>query len=185
MTNWLVRIFLFLAVWFSGFSLLAQTTYKLTGTVRHAQTRQPLESVTVLKKANNRGTITNAAGAFAILVQPNDTVIIRAVGFKTEQYLVHPRTQSDLNIDILLEEGSLELPEVKVVGGLDYEKVNRALRNMKKAPPPKVAVKPPPPKPLYKEKKSEPVAPTLENPASLLYEQFSKEGKDRRKVAES
>jgi hypothetical protein len=100
------------------------------------------------------------------------------------QYLVHQRAQSDLSIDILLEEGSLELPEVKVVGGLDYEKVNRALRNMKKPPPPKVAVKPPPPKPLYEEKKSEPVAPSIENPASLLYDMLSKEGKDKRKVAE-
>lgn len=184
MTGWYLRILFFLFLFCGAPSLYAQTTFKLSGTVRHAQTKNPLESITILKKATGRGTITNAAGGFVILVQPSDTVIIRAVGFKTQQYLVHQRTQADLTIDIFLEEGSLELPEVKVVGGLDYEKVNRALRNMKKPPEPKVAVKPPPPKPLYEEKKWEDVPPSIENPASLLYDMLSKEGKDKRKVAE-
>ncbi|MDB5263683.1 MAG: hypothetical protein JWQ14_2966 [Adhaeribacter sp.] len=164
--------------------LFAQSTLRLTGTIRHAQTKTPLESITVIKTATGRGTVSDAAGVFRILVQPGDTLVIRAVGFKTQRYVVHARAQNDLTVQILLEEGSLELPEVKVVGGLDYEKVNRALRNMKKPPAPKVAVKPPAPEPLYKDKKTVPVAPTLENPASLIYDALSKEGKDKRKLEE-
>lgn len=163
-------------------SAFSQTTLKLTGTIRHAQTRQLLPSVTVLKTSTSRGTISDEKGQFRLMVAPGDTLLIRAVGFKSLRYVVHARAQADLEVDILLEEGSLELPEVKVVGGLDYTKVNRALRNMKKPPQPKVAVKPPEPEPLFPETKSVPVAPSLENPASLLYDALSKEGKDRRQL---
>jgi hypothetical protein len=178
------RIFLFLLIFCGSTSLFAQSNLRLTGTVLHAKTKAPLEGITVIKTASGRGTVSDAAGVFRIMVTPGDTLLIRAVGFKSQRYVVHPRAQNDLTVQILLEEGSLELPEVKVVGGLDYEKVNRALRNMKKPPAPKVVVKPPAPKPLYKEKKTVPVAPTLENPASLIYDALSKEGKDKRKLEE-
>ena len=163
-------------------SAFSQTIVKLTGTIRHAQTRQLLPGVTILKFSTNRGTISDEKGQFRLLVIPGDTLLIRAVGFKPLQYLVHTRVRADLEADIFLEEGSLELPEVKVVGGLDYEKVNRALRNMKKPPAPKVAVKTPEPEPLFPEVKGVPNAPSIENPASLLYDMFSKEGKNRRQL---
>jgi hypothetical protein len=161
----------------------AQTNLKLSGTVVHAQTRQPLPSVTVIKVSTLRGTVTDVNGKFILYVQPGDTLLVRSVGFKPLFYLVHPSARADMSVDILLQEGSLELPEVKVVGGLDYEKVNRALRNMKKPPAPKVAVKPAPPKPIFEDKPpAPPPPPTLENPASLLYDLLSREGKDRRKL---
>ncbi|MGV3504561.1 MAG: carboxypeptidase-like regulatory domain-containing protein [Adhaeribacter sp.] len=161
----------------------AQSNLKLNGTVLNAKTRTPMASVTVLRVRNRLGTITNGLGKFTLYVQPGDTVLVRSVGFKPLFYLVHPNSKTDLTVDILLEEGALELPEVKVVGGLDYEKVNRALRNMKKPAEPRVAVRPPAPKPLFEDKApAPPPAPTLENPASLLYDLLSKEGKDRRKL---
>jgi CarboxypepD_reg-like domain len=176
--------FFFWVVLFTGSTgARAQTNLKLSGTVLHAQTRQALPSVTVLRVRNRLGTITNAAGKFALYVRPGDTLLVRSVGFKPLFYLVHPSADADMTVDILLEEGALELPEVKVVGGLDYEKVNRALRNMKKPPAPKVAMKPPAPKPVFEDKPPVPPGPpTLENPASLLYDLLSKEGKDRRKL---
>jgi len=58
------------------------------------------------------------------------------------------------------------------------------LRNQKKPPAPKVAVKPPAPKPLYPEFKGVPITPTIANPISFLYDMFSTEGKDKRKLAE-
>ena len=175
-------LFVFLGYSYTG--ALAQTTLKLTGTVLNAKSRQPLESITILKAQTRRGTISNSAGKFQLMVNPQDTLIIRSVGYKTQLYVVQRQAKSDLNVEILLEEGSQELPEVTVVGGLDYEKVNRALRNVKKPPPPKVAVKPPAPKPLYPEFKGVPIAPSLLNPISFLYDMFSTEGKDKRKLAE-
>jgi hypothetical protein len=54
---------------------------------------------------------------------------------------------------------------------------------MKKPPAPRVAVKPPAPKPIFEDKPpAPPLAPTLENPVSLLFDLLSKEGKDRRKL---
>jgi len=177
--------FLFLVLLCYGSTgALAQTTFKLTGTVLNAKSSQPLESVTILKKQTRRGTVTNAAGKFQLMVTPNDTLVIRSVGFKTQLYVVHAQTKSNFNMVIHLEEGSQELPEVAVVGGLDYEKVNRALRNQKRPPEPKVAVKPPAPKPLYPEFKGVPITPSILNPISFLYDMFSVEGKDKRKLAE-
>ena len=177
---------LVLILWLSsGTGVFAQTgNLKLTGTVLHAETRKPLENITVLKTSTRRGTISKANGQFIIMVQPGDTLLIRAVGFIPLHYVVHARAQADLAVEILLEEGSQVLPEVKVVGGLDYEKVNRALRNQKRPPAPKVAARPPAPKPLFPEKETKPVAPSIENPASLLYDLLSKEGKDRRRLEE-
>jgi hypothetical protein len=161
----------------------AQSNLKLSGTILNAQTRQPLPGATIIKVSTRRGTVADAAGKFSLFVQAGDTLLVRSVGFKPLFYLVHPSAGSDMREDILLHEGSLELPEVKVVGGLDYEKVNRALRNMKKPPAPKVAVKPPAPKPIFEDKPAAPpLAPTLESPISLLYDLLSKEGKDRRKL---
>jgi len=179
-----LRFLLFVFLSYGSTGAFAQTNLKLTGTVLDAQSRQPLQSVTILKTQTRRGTITNAAGKFQLMVSPNDTLVIRSVGYKTQQYVVPAQAKSDLNVEILLKEGSQELPEVSVVGGLDYEKVNRALRNQKKPPAPKVAVKPPAPKPLYPEFKGVPIAPTIINPISFLYDMFSTEGKDKKKLAE-
>jgi hypothetical protein len=185
--NFLMGRYLYFIFWVlciaSSTGARAQTNLKLSGTVLHAQTRQPLPSVTVIKVSTLRGTVTNEAGKFSLYVQPGDTLLVRSVGFIPLFYLVHPSAHTDLQVEILLKEGSLELPEVKIVGGLDYEKVNRALRNMKKAPPPKVGLRRPAPKPVFEEKAPAPAPPpTLENPASLLYDLLSREGKDRRKL---
>ena len=176
--------FLFVCLSFSSSGAFAQINLKLSGTVINAKSRQPLESVTILKTKTRRGTITNVAGKFQLMVNPNDTLVIRSVGYKTQQYVVHPKAVADFNLVIQLEEGFQELPEVSIVGGLDYEKVNRALRNMKKPPEPKVALKPPAPQPLYPEFKGIPVSPGISSPISLLYDIFSTEGKDKRKLAE-
>ncbi|WP_026463680.1 carboxypeptidase-like regulatory domain-containing protein [Adhaeribacter aquaticus] len=185
MVGWFLRLVFWIFLIGYGTSGLAQNTrIVLSGTILHSKTRQPLPSITILKPSINRGTISDEAGKFKILVQPGDTLLIRALGFKSLHYVVHSQVQADVNVDILLEEGSYELPEVKVVGGLDYEKVNRVLRNMKKPAQPRVVVKPPEPKPLYPEKKFEPTAPTIENPASLLYDMLSKEGKEKRILQE-
>lgn len=176
--------FLLLYLSFSSSGAFAQINLKLSGTVINAKSRQPLESVTILKIKTRRGTITNAAGKFQLMVNPNDTLIIRSVGYKLQQYVVQPSATDDFNLVIRLEEGFQELPEVSIVGGLDYEKVNKALRNMKKPPEPKVAVKTPAPQPLYPEFKGIPISPDIMSPISLLYDLFSTEGKDKRKLAE-
>lgn len=165
-------------------SVRAQASLKMSGTVLNARTRQPLPSASIIRVSDRRGTLSNENGKFSIYVKPGDTLLVRSVGFKPLFYLVHPSTTDDLREDILLQEGSHELPEVKVIGGLDYEKVNRALRNIKKpVVTKKVPVKPPAPKPLFEEKpQGPPPPPTLENPASLLFDLLSKEGKDRRKL---
>ncbi|MFC7670288.1 hypothetical protein ACFQT0_25175 [Hymenobacter humi] len=70
----------------------------------------------------------------------------------------------------------------------DRALINRALRNMKRPAPPVAsgAKRPPKPKPLFAVDSAAPKAPvsTIANPVSLIYDQFSREGKQRRKMEE-
>ena len=64
--------------------------------------------------------------------------------------------------------------------------INRALRNIKRPAVPVAsgAKRPPKPKPLFAVDSTAPKkpVPTIASPVSLLYDQFSREGKQRRKM---
>jgi len=88
---------------------------------------------------------------------------------------------------VQLVRDSVRLDEVRVTGDRpDRALINRALRNIKRpVPPPTSGVRrPPKPKPLFAVDSTAPrkPVPTIASPVSLLYDQFSREGKQRRKM---
>ena len=90
---------------------------------------------------------------------------------------------------IQLARDSVRLGEVQVIADRpDRAIINRALRNMKRPPVPVVsgAKRPPKPKPLFAVDTTAPKmpVPTIQSPISLIYDQFSREGKQRRKMEE-
>jgi hypothetical protein len=92
-------------------------------------------------------------------------------------------------VRIQLVRDSVRLGEVQVTSDrADRAEINRALRNIKRpSTAPTGAVKrPPAPRPLFPVDSipPRPVAPTLESPVSLIYDQFSRAGKERRKMEE-
>ena len=96
---------------------------------------------------------------------------------------------SQLMVRIRLVRDSVQLGEVQVTSDRpDRAIINRALRNIKRPEPPVVsgAKRPPKPKPLFAVDSTAPKAPvpTIQSPVSLLYDQFSREGKQRRKMEE-
>ena len=165
----------------------ASATVRVSGSVSEAGSRAPIPGATVQVQRTRRGVITSPSGDFSIDVAPSDTVLFRALGFKTQRMALGGTGLSQLVVRIQLPRDSVRLGEVQVVSDRpDRAIINRALRNIKRPSPPVVsgAKRPPRPKPLFAVDSTAPKAPipTIASPVSLLYDQFSREGKQRRKM---
>jgi len=160
---------------------------RVSGSVTAADTRRPVPGATVRVQRTRRGVVTDAAGNFAVDALPTDTVLFRALGYKAQRLPLGGTGLSQLVVRIQLVRDSVRLGEVQVTSDrADRAIINRALRNMKRPAPPVVsgAKRPPKPKPLFAVDSTAPKAPvpTIASPVSLLYDQFSREGKQRRKM---
>jgi hypothetical protein len=161
----------------------SSTTIRISGNVLKAGEKSPLEGVGVLIKGSGTGTLTNEQGQFSITIPRNDTLIFRAVGYKTAQYVPVVRSLAEIRINIYLEEGSIGLQEVEISSRPSQEKIDRYVRNMKR--PEVNNIRNPAPFVRFEsDKPLTPIAPTIASPISLMYEMFSNEGKQRRRVKE-
>jgi hypothetical protein len=165
----------------SALPALAQRSIRVSGTVLESDKTTPIPGAGVIRFGTNYGVISDAEGRFLIDVDQSDTLLIRAVGFKPLLYLPRNLPVSELRVNIVLQPDSVMLGEVEITSRPSEEMIQRALRNMKKEDPeyvkrkgyrPELEPGPPPP----------PVAPTALSPISLLYDMFSKEGKQNQKL---
>ncbi|MBO3271522.1 carboxypeptidase-like regulatory domain-containing protein [Hymenobacter defluvii] len=183
----LLGLLLLLWLWSAG---AAQAQVRVTGTVSDAETRKPVPRVTVLLQGKGQGVIASDQGDFNLTATARDTLVFQALGYKTQRLVVGNSGLSQIILQIKLQPASIELQSVEVRQGRPSDAViNRALRNMKRPTPPDNAVKrPAPPKPLFPVDSTAPKSATesasIQNPVSLLYEQFSREGKQRQKMEE-
>ncbi|WP_071885380.1 carboxypeptidase-like regulatory domain-containing protein [Rufibacter tibetensis] len=171
-----------LLVWQKAVAQTRNHNIWVSGQVLREDTKAPIAGVSVYLKSTGQGQATNAQGAFRIQISSSDTLVFRALGFAQKIYVPSLRSVTELRVNILLQEESVKLREVKV-SPLSPEKVDRVLRNMKPrpAPPkprmnvtvPRIIIPPSPPTPPD----------IITSPLSFLYEQFSKEGKQRTRVA--
>jgi hypothetical protein len=136
-----------------------------------------------VKISTNLGVLSDGNGQFKIDVAQDDTLMIRAVGFKPLLYLPNKLPVSELRVNIVMQEDSVMLGEVEVTSRPSQEMIDRALRNMKREKASQVkkpgyipGLEPPPPPPAP--------GPTIASPIGLMYDMFSKEGKERKKVEE-
>ncbi|GAA3981908.1 carboxypeptidase-like regulatory domain-containing protein [Hymenobacter antarcticus] len=180
------------AVWLlagvsTGYAQVQQV--RVSGSVSEARTRMPIPGATVQVQRTRRGVVTNTTGDFGIDALATDTVLFRALGYKTQRLPLGGTGLSQLVVRIQLARDSVRLGEVQVTADRpDRAIINRALRNMKRPAAPVVsgAKRPPKPKPLFAVDSTAPKmpVPTIASPVSLLYDQFSREGKQRRKMEE-
>ena len=162
---------------------------RVSGSVSEAGSRAPIPGATVLVQRTRLGVVTSPSGDFSIDAAPTDTVQFRALGYKVQRLALGGTGLSQLVVRIQLARDSVRLGDVQVVGDRpDRAIINRALRNIKRpaAPVASGAKRPPKPKPLFAVDSTAPKAPipTIASPLSLLYDQFSREGKQRRKMEE-
>lgn len=161
----------------------SSTTIRVSGNVLKAGEKTPKEGVGVLIKRSGTGTLTNDQGQFSLTIQRSDTIVFRAVGYKTVEYVPVVRSLAEIRINIYLEEGSVSLQEVEVTSRPSQEKIDRYVRNIKR-PEPNYIRNPAPYVRFESDKPLTPIAPTIASPISLMYEMFSNEGKQRRRVKE-
>ena len=163
-------------------------TVRISGTISAAATREPIVGATVLVMRTHRGVASNVEGDFLITALPNDTLLFRALGFKSKRFALSNTSLSQLVVQVALVRDSVRLSEVRVTADRpDRASINRALRNIKRPTPPvvKVPKRAPPPKPLFAVDSAAPKAESpniAESNVDWLYDQFSHEGKERRKM---
>lgn len=163
-------------------------TVRVSGTISAAGTREPIPGATVQVQRTRRGMAANAEGDFLVTALSSDTLLFRALGFKAKRFALNNTTLSQLVVQIALVRDSVKLSEVRVTADRpDRASINRALRNMKRPSPPvvKVPKRAPKPKPLFAVDSTAPraEAPTISGSnVDWLYEQFSRQGKERRKL---
>ena len=84
---------------------------KITGNVADAK-GVTLPGVNVVIKGKNTGTITNIDGNFSLLVNEGDVLVFSFVGFSSQEVKVN----TDVTINIILEEETIGLNEVVAIG---------------------------------------------------------------------
>lgn len=86
MKNLLKYIFIFLfltpTVTFAQFEQFKDSVVQLYGVVMTADSLKALQSVSIMVKGQNRGTISNEEGVFSIVVLKGDQVEFTSIGFK-------------------------------------------------------------------------------------------------------
>ncbi|MDR1624180.1 MAG: TonB-dependent receptor [Tannerellaceae bacterium] len=85
-------------------------TRQITGTISDASSPLPGASITV--KGTTTGTISDSNGSFTINAEPNATLIVSFMGYKTQEIGLNNQTK----IDIQLQEDVAGLDEVVVIG---------------------------------------------------------------------
>lgn len=197
MTARLIRLFPLLGPGAAGLLLALLLTLpaaaqsrlvRVTGSVSERQTRKPMPGASVINLSTRRGVVADEQGEFDVKANSTDTLEFRAVGFAPYRLPLGGTGLSQLIVQIKLERASVQLAGVTIREGRpEDETIRRALRNVRRqAPPPNAVKRAPRPKPLFPVDSTAPKAPvpTLENPLSLLYDQFSREGAQRRKLEE-
>ncbi|WP_254778686.1 SusC/RagA family TonB-linked outer membrane protein [Pedobacter sp. ok626] len=99
----------------TGTSSISIQQSMLTGVVRHVETKQPLEKVTIRLKGSLLNTVTNTKGEYRIAVPPSDkkqTLVFTYIGMKTQE--IAYQKQEKLDVDLEPKEDSMD--EVVVTG---------------------------------------------------------------------
>ena len=115
------RLVAILLLLLTGGPLLAQEKIVLKGTVRDATTNEPLVGVSILTGTPPKAVgITNANGAFSVLVAPDAQMIFRYMGFADYRFKVKDKREVVIRLTVTEN----KLTEAIVVG---YQKKTREL----------------------------------------------------------
>ena len=113
-------IILIALIVFSGLVAQAQTV-SLTGTVKDADTEEPVIGASILVKNTTTGTITDLDGHFSLTVPQGATVVVSSIGYNDYEFVAEDRLG---NINIALKQSTEFLEDVIVVGYGSVKKEN-------------------------------------------------------------
>lgn len=87
---------------------------RVSGVVTNPADNKPIPDVNIQVKGTNRGTTTNAQGAYSILAAEGETLVVSAIGFKIQEYKVGKSDR--LNLQLLSTSTELEGVVVTALG---------------------------------------------------------------------
>ena len=100
-----------LAMFALGMTANAQQI-SISGIVKDAKTGEPILGASILEKGTNNGVVTNYDGAFSLSVSSTSTLVVKYLGYLTEEVPVSGKT----TLIILLNENAIALGEVVAIG---------------------------------------------------------------------
>jgi hypothetical protein len=160
---------------------------RVRGLVLAAVDHHPIPGAGIFVTATRQGTVADVLGAFQLTIQRTDTLVVRAIGFEPRFFTVKPNTPEQFAIEIRLQPDSVQLAQVTITADRpDRAEINRALRAIQRPSQAPEMLRRPVGKPIFAPRPVEAPEPPeiLLNPVSFLYEQFSRAGRNRRKLAE-
>jgi hypothetical protein len=171
---------LWLLVVLTGAPALAQRApITISGKVVSSEDKKPIPGAGVLKWGTTSGRTADSLGRFTYVINPDDTLLIRAIGYKPQLYVPTSRTASELRPIIELEVDPVYLKEVQIGNRPSPEKIRTALNNMKRKQ--LEAAKNPNPTPILPPVEVKEAAPaTISSPATALYEAFNKREREKK-----
>ncbi len=113
------------------FESLAQDDFFLRGRILDAKKREPVPYVNVYLKKSQRGTSSSETGQFTIHLNEtelSDTLILSAIGYKTNRIASNELTKSQEQL-IFLSEDIVNLNEVTVTAGAAVDIIRKAIQN--------------------------------------------------------
>ncbi|MFP4665044.1 MAG: carboxypeptidase-like regulatory domain-containing protein [Bacteroidales bacterium] len=160
----------------------------ISGHVVDAHNDSVLPLVNVYNPATYKGTITNDEGYFRYYGFPGDTLLLSSMGYLTA-YLPVPDTSAQMIADTFyMQRDTFDLPEVSIYGLTKYEQLRYEIKNLDFSDSPEMRARANLPvinsdQLSYYSRRTDNFG-LVASPISALYNAFSKEGKEMRKLRE-
>jgi TonB-dependent SusC/RagA subfamily outer membrane receptor len=113
------KLFLIFLLFLYGQYAFAQSR-TITGVIQNKTDGFPIPGVSILVKGTKKSSITDFDGKYAVNATPSDILVVSYLGFETKEIKIG----SQQSINISLNESSLNLEEIVVVGFASQKKAN-------------------------------------------------------------
>jgi len=139
------------------------------------QTGKSIPYASVYNFKTQKGFSADSSGFFTTVISAKDTLRITCIGYYEKLYVKEPYRTNNYYAVVTMKSKLLELAPVTIFAPR-LEKVNTILVK------PEYLRKDEPRLWLFAEPGGEPASPTIMNPISFIYELYSRQGRDRRKI---
>lgn len=104
---------------------------QISGLTMTADSLRAIPAVSIVVRGQGRGTISNSAGVFSIVVFKGDTLTFSAVGFKKKDYKIPPTLKgNNFSLIQLMVEDTTYLPVTIIKPYLNRQEFERAFASM-------------------------------------------------------
>jgi len=146
--------------------LLAQV--KVSGIVKDAETGRGLAHAFVINHRTQNGVFCDNGGRFSIETKATDSLLVSLIGYQFSKIILSDSAaKSSYTVEVKLRVKPLALKPFVVKAPKTYEQILAELAKAEQLNP-----------------EATPLVNAIESPITFLYDQFSKEGKARKKIAE-